>query len=226
MSDFVDLKNVTKKCNFDTTNTFDVFALREQLVGEYDQYINSFINVKDSRIKELVEREFKQGLLWPGPLVQINPAYKPASSIGELVGQKILHPECSKIFRKQKKPEILVENGEELNLYQHQDKAIQTAKAGHNYILTSGTGSGKSLAYIIPIVNHILLEGPNKGIKAIIVYPMNALVNSQVGELEKFINFGYPNRKGPVSFAAYTGQESDEDKEQILSDPPDILLTI
>ena len=92
-------------------------------------------------------------------------------------------------------------------------------------MLTTGTGSGKSLAYIIPIVNYILNNGSGNGIKAIIVYPMNALANSQFGELEKFICLGYDADKQPVKFERYTGQESDAKKQEIIKNPPDILLT-
>ena len=53
-------------------------------------------------------------------------------------------------------------------------------------MLTTGTGSGKSLVYIIPIVDHVLRHGSGRGIQALVVYPMNALANSQEGELEKF----------------------------------------
>src|SRR5690606_38144090 len=61
--------------------------------------------------------------------------------------------------------------------------------------------------------------------KAIIVDPMNALANSQVGELEKFLRYGYATGGEPVTFARYTGQEKGEERERILRDPPDILLT-
>jgi ATP-dependent helicase YprA (DUF1998 family) len=54
---------------------------------------------------------------------------------------------------------------------------------------------------------------------------MNALANSQYGELTKFLNHGYPDGKGPVTFARYTGQESDEERQTIIANPPDILLT-
>jgi ATP-dependent helicase YprA (DUF1998 family) len=54
---------------------------------------------------------------------------------------------------------------------------------------------------------------------------MNALANSQYGELRKFLNDGYPDGKGPVTFARYTGQESDEERQRIMANPPDILLT-
>ena len=96
---------------------------------------------------------------------------------------------------------------------------------GHNSVLTTGTGSGKSLAYIVPVVDHVLGRGPGRGIQAIVVYPMNALANSQHGELEKFLNCGYPDEHGPVTFARYTGQESDEQRQRIIANPPDILLT-
>jgi ATP-dependent helicase YprA (DUF1998 family) len=47
---------------------------------------------------------------------------------------------------------------------------------------------------------------------------MNALAASQMGELEKFLNRGFPDGKGPVTFARYTGQESDEE-QQVINQP-------
>ena len=54
---------------------------------------------------------------------------------------------------------------------------------------------------------------------------MNALANSQEEELRKFLGNGYPDGKGPVTFRRYTGQESEEQREEIRQHPPDILLT-
>ena len=45
------------------------------------------------------------------------------------------------------------------------------------------------------------------------------------GELTKFLCYGYPKGAEPVRFARYTGQESDEEKQEIIANPPDILLT-
>ena len=53
---------------------------------------------------------------------------------------------------------------------------------------------------------------------------MNALANSQLGELRKFLTIGYPDGP-PVSFDRYTGQESPQDRARIIASPPDILLT-
>ncbi len=54
---------------------------------------------------------------------------------------------------------------------------------------------------------------------------MNALANSQQGELRKFLCHGYADGRSPVTFERYTGQESNADRERILAQPPDILLT-
>ncbi|MBT7188724.1 MAG: DEAD/DEAH box helicase [Anaerolineae bacterium] len=199
----------------------DVFDLRNSLVKDYEAYTSSFINIRNPKIKEYVDEQIAQGLLWPDPLIQLNPSFKPANNISTLAAEGILHPECKKIFRTRKN----TSEEKELRLHQHQEEAIRIAKTEQNYILTTGTGSGKSLAYIVPIVDRVLRRGSGKGIQAIIVYPMNALANSQLGELEKFINLGYPNNKGPVTFARFTGQESDEQKNAIRQNPPDILLT-
>ena len=115
-----------------------------------------------------------------------------------------------------------------LRLHQHQREAIEAARTGSSYVLTTGTGSGKSLAYIIPIVDRVLAAKAagtyRPGIKAIVVYPMNALANSQLRELQKFLTIGYPEGP-PVTFDRYTGQESQDDRARIIANPPDILLT-
>jgi ATP-dependent helicase YprA (DUF1998 family) len=116
-------------------------------------------------------------------------------------------------------------SGKQLFLHTHQREAILKAKEGKSYVLSTGTGSGKSLTYIVPIVDHVLRHGSGRGIQGIVVYPMNALANSQDEELKKFLEKGYPEGKPPVRFARYTGQEKGLDREAIRSNPPDILLT-
>lgn len=199
----------------------NVFDLRDRLIADYSAFVQSFMNIRDQRIRQKVDSELDAGLLWPEPLIQLNPSFQLGENIDELVDEGILHEECRRIFRRDKDHG----SGKPLLLYTHQAEAIKIAHQGHNYVLTTGTGSGKSLAYIIPIVDHVLRQGSGRGIQAIIVYPMNALANSQIGELEKFLCVGYPDGKGPVTFARYTGQESEEEKNEIITHPPDILLT-
>jgi len=193
----------------------DVFALRNNLLEDYAAYIRSFINIQDERMQEHVDSELRQGLLWPKPLLQLNPSFAPGAWIDDLVEQGLLHPECSRIFcfKDPGQPQ------KSMRLHRHQTDAIRAAVSGDNYVLTTGTGSGKSLTYIVPIVNHVLQRGSGKGIQAIIVYPMNALANSQAMELEKFLCRGYPEGGAPVSFRRYTGQETDEEKQEIITNP-------
>ena len=195
------------------------------MVDDYGSYVSSFIRIKDERVEEEVRNSLGEGLLWPDPLIQLNPSFEAGETVDELVAEGVLHEGCARVFRKGKKPKEPHNPGEDLRLHRHQAEAIRTARGGHNYVLTTGTGSGKSLAYIVPVVDHVLRRGPGRGIQAIVVYPMNALANSQYGELEKFLKHGYPDERGPVTFARYTGQESDEERQRIIADPPDILLT-
>jgi len=200
----------------------DVFDLRNRVIADYGDYVRSFLTIKDERIDALVHQELNGGLLWPEPLVQLNPAFEPGTPIADLVSQGALHSESRSIFCD--KPDPGTNNGP-LRLHQHQVESIHAANDGENYVLTTGTGSGQSLAYIVPIVDHVLRRGSGKGIQAIIVYPMNALANSQQGELKKFLEHGYPAGHPPVTYRRYTGQESEEERSEIIANPPDILLT-
>jgi ATP-dependent helicase YprA (DUF1998 family) len=201
----------------------DVFELRNRLVGDYASYTRSFIKISDERIREKVDAALNEGALWPEPLLQLNPTFLKGGTIEDLVTEGVLHPECSKIFCIDKSDTD--HTGKPLILHKHQQEAIVKAKEGKSYVLTSGTGSGKSLAYIVPIVDHVLRNGSGRGIQAIVVYPMNALANSQDEELRKFLVRGYAEGNSPVRFARFTGQEKGEEREAIRNNPPDILLT-
>ena len=201
----------------------DVFRLRQRLVDDYQRYTRSFIKIRDERIKRFVDAHLDGEGFWPEPLLQLNPAFSPGGTIDDLVEQGVLHDECSRIFRVRESSAD--HRGSQLPLHRHQREAILAAHAEQSYVLTTGTGSGKSLGYIVPIVDRVLRRGSGRGIRAIIVYPMNALANSQHEELGKFIDAAYPPGQAPVRFARYTGQEGREAREALRSNPPDVLLT-
>ena len=116
-----------------------------------------------------------------------------------------------------------------LTLHRRQEDAIRIAKRRESYVLTTGTGSGKSLSYFVPAVDDVLRRresGEAKSISAIVVYAMNALCNSQLEELEKYLSYGYPKNGEPVRFKRYTGQETEADRTALAAHPPDILLTL
>jgi len=204
----------------------DVFEVRDQLVRDYRSFTAAFVEPRDERISRFLAEQLARGAQWPDPWLSLNPNFAAGGTVSELVDAGRLHPECDQIFR-------VKENRDDpgrrpITFHHHQADAIDAASSGKSYVLTTGTGSGKSLAYIVPIVDRVLRskdEGAGRGVKAIIVYPMNALANSQVLELEKFLRYGYGDGAEPVTFARYTGQENPDERRLILADPPDILLT-
>jgi len=193
--------------------SLDIFNLRDEVIGDYRRYIESFLKIRDPRVQEFVDEELERGELWPDPLVQLNPAYKSGSTVTELVQRDILHPDCNRYFSK---------NGKPFRFHYHQEQAFLAAQRQSPYVLTTGTGSGKSMTYVVPIFDHLLRHPDIKGVIAILVYPMNALINSQKEEFDKFLSL-VPNSH--IRVEQYTGQESLTRKTEIQNNPPQILLT-
>lgn len=201
----------------------NVFELRDRAVEDYAAYVRGFLTIKDPGVAKVVEEALAAGTLWPEPWVSLNPSFERGGQVDELVERGLLHEQCGRIFRAKSSDDPV---GRGMALYTHQVEAIEAARTGDSYVVTTGTGSGKSLTYLVPIVDWVVRNRPGRGrVSAIIVYPMNALANSQYEELGKFLRLGYPDGEGPVRFARYTGQESDDERRAIMADPPDILLT-
>jgi ATP-dependent helicase YprA (DUF1998 family) len=115
----------------------NVFDLRNRLVDDYRSYTKSFIKIADPLILARVESELDAGAYWPEPLLQLNPSFQPGGTIDDLVAEKVLHPECTRIFRIEKSDADLT--GKPLLLHAHQREAIYIAKQGKSFVLTSGT---------------------------------------------------------------------------------------
>jgi ATP-dependent helicase YprA (DUF1998 family) len=197
--------------------SMDVFSLRDSVVGEYRKFATSFTSIHADDIRAQVETIYAEGRFWPDPLIQINPRYRRGKSIDTLIAGGALDARTGDIFRA---------DGDPLVLYKHQEQAIALAAQGESYVVTTGTGSGKSLCFFVPIVSAVLSEKrqhPARRTRAIVIYPMNALANSQLEELDKFVA-NLPGER-PITFARYTGQEDEEERQAVADNPPDILLT-
>ena len=203
----------------------NVFEFREKVVNDYERFTRSFCRIKAKDIVDFADKAYSDEQFWPDPLIQLNPNFVSNCTVEDLVQKGSLHPLCQAIFRLGKSEK---HSGFSLPLYKHQEDSIVPAQSGKSYVVATGTGSGKSLTYFIPIIDSILrsraTRSPNK-ISAIVVYPMNALCNSQMEELEKYLLQGFEPGKEPVTFKRYTGQEKEEERNKIAESPPDILLT-
>ena len=205
----------------------DVFSFRGELVRHYREYSRSFSAILAKDLRGRVEEAYgseDNGRFWPEPLIQINPHYRKRQTVQELVAEGALHPLCGSIFQAGKGEEG---GARPLRLFQHQVEALALASRGLSYVVTTGTGSGKSLAFFLPLVDRILRDKAKGGecrTRALVIYPMNALANSQMEEIRKFLSDFDPSSR-PFQVERYTGQESEEDRRRIVSQPPDILLT-
>lgn len=201
----------------------NVFNFRQKIIDDYSDFSRSFTKILAKDIAAHVDGEYDKQRYWPEPLIQINPNYQKAGNIAELVKEGILHPLCEQIFSFKNAHG----NPEPLRLFQHQQEALSKAANEESYVVTTGTGSGKSLAFFIPMINRILKDketDKKAKTRAIIIYPMNALANSQLEEIHKFLaNLGEGQTQ--LTVGRYTGQESSVERERIAQNPPDILLT-
>jgi hypothetical protein len=117
----------------------------------------------------------------------------------------------------------------ELRPRRHQSDAIRAALSGHNVVMATGTGSGKSFAFYVPVISGAFdaRDLGEAGVKALLVYPMNALANAQYEELARLLtgsgltvcNYTGDLREASedalVSFRELTGREQPYDSEVI-----------
>ena len=121
--------------------------------------------------------------------------------------------------------------------YQHQRDAFDRLSSGRSTIVATGTGSGKTEAFLYPILDWCRKQSGKPGIKAILIYPMNALASDQAGRIARIVH-RTPSLRGKVIAGLYVGQDSHSvygkvmtgsriisNRETLLKRPPDILLT-
>ena len=199
----------------------NVFELDRALVERYAAFARSFSEIKAPEIADQVKAAYESGKFWPDPLITINPRFEPGRTIDALVADGVLDPALKDIF-------AVGDPRTPIRLHRHQERSVAKARNRESFVVTTGTGSGKSLCFFVPIIDRIVRarragEGPKT--QAIIIYPMNALANSQLGEIAKFVGeSGLPENLRPT-VARYTGQETQKEREAIAHDKPDILLT-
>lgn len=195
------------------------FEFDQYLIAAYERFSRSFTDIRSSDLRQEIDAQYDAGRFWPDALLSLNPRYEEDKTIDALVATGDLDEATGKVFRFGDAP---------MTFYRHQTEAIAKAKAGQSYVVTTGTGSGKSMCFFVPVVDAIvraLKAGKPRKTRAIIIYPMNALANSQLKEIDKFISqSGLPEHLQPV-IKRYTGQENQEERQKVAANPPDILLT-
>ena len=221
-------------------NRLDPLAASDTITDTYHRYIQTFVDVRDEQLSEAFRRAVADGeKLTKGPLLEATPAYAQGATLRQLIQEEVL----SRSFARLDSAALPLDRP----LFRHQEQAVRKVRAGRNVVVTTGTGSGKTESFLIPILDHLMRERDagtlGSGVRALLLYPMNALANDQVKRLRGLLK-GQPD----ITFGRYTGEttqtlvqaerhfaavNSDEprianelmSRDQMRNDPPHILLT-
>ncbi|MEU4394361.1 DEAD/DEAH box helicase [Kribbella sp. NPDC023855] len=184
------------------TTSIDGIATADEIKSTYRRYLQSLLAVRDAKIGAALRTAIDQTpMLDKGPYLEATPPYAPGLSVQELIGAGVLTPGLAELASEA----LPLDRA----LYIHQEQAIRKAADGRNVVVATGTGSGKTESFLLPILDSLVREqergelGP--GVRALLLYPMNALANDQMKRLRQLLA-GYP----AITFGRYTGDTEND----------------
>jgi ATP-dependent helicase YprA (DUF1998 family) len=185
--------------------------LANQLLEDYQRYLGTTFPIRGVLRERFLEELARDEALMKGPVLEATPPFKAGRSLLELTTAGLASPGF----------ETLAKDGAldlARPLYLHQDRAFTAIRgagteAGRNAIVATGTGSGKTESFLLPIVDSLLAEREAgtlelPGVRALLLYPMNALANDQLKRLRHLLAAA-PD----ITFGRYTGETRHNDKE-------------
>lgn len=216
---------------------FSPVKASRNITEKYYRYLKTSFNIGEPYSAEFETLLKKGNVLAKGPFLDLTDSFKSGHSIKELIEEGLLPKSFSRINMNQTRP-----------LYVHQEKALRkVAEEGRNLVVSTGTGSGKTESFLLPVLRYLVGEVEQgticPGVRALFVYPMNALANDQIERLRAIL-VDFPE----ITFGVYTGQtERKKDKalvnykslndnkvplenelisrEEMTDNPPHILIT-
>jgi hypothetical protein len=217
--------------------SFSPVNASKEIVHKYQRYLSTIFQIKDKEYSDMFKFALEHGEpFYSGPYLDVTNSFETGESIRDMIQSKYLNDN----FEKAKLPI-------DRKLYKHQINAIKKVLSNKNIVVSTGTGSGKTESFLIPILNHLmdqLDQGLLKaGVRALIIYPMNALANDQTERLRGILA-DFPE----ITFGSYTGQTENKytqalakykelnnhqnpitneliSREQMHMNPPHILIT-
>ena len=218
----------------------DAIATSALLNSTYRRYLRSLLPVRDPALAAALAGCIAASpLLTKGPLLEATPPYRTGATLRDLIGEGVL----DRAFARLGGPALPLDRP----LYLHQEQALRKAAAGRNLVVATGTGSGKTESFLLPVLSALTAErtagtlGP--GVRALLLYPMNALANDQLRRLRRLL------ADAPqITFGRYTGDTPERaaegaslyeslnpgeprlpnellSRQEMRDDPPHLLLT-
>lgn len=211
----------------------------DKIQEDYIEYLESMFFFRDEELMKYSALALHEsGKFVKGPYIEVTQPFITGRTMNELMDKGIVSKEFSQLSE---------QFPLERPLYIHQERAITKLNAKKNIVVATGTGSGKTECFILPIINELMREKEtsrlNSGVRALLLYPMNALANDQIGRLRKLLR-NYP----AIKFGRYTGETEEKaskaeeifykthkpderivneilSREEMRENPPHILLT-
>jgi len=220
--------------------SIDPIGTTEAIKESYFSYLSTTFGFQNPDLQKQFNNELrKPDKFVKGPVLEATPEFKKGATLDNLIIDGVL----SKRFRMLKTDILPIDR----QLYLHQEEAIHKLVSNkRNIVVATGTGSGKTETFMIPIIDYLMKEGEKgklgPGVRALLLYPMNALANDQMQRLRDLLK-NYPG----ITFGRYTGETDEEHKsaldkyrklyqrepldnelisrQQMWKTPPHILLT-
>lgn len=224
------------------TAAIDPVAVSATISSAYRRYLRSLVTPSDAEIaialNRAIEAEATQQLV-KGPYLEATPPFVKGAAPADLIAEGIL---C-KSFASLASSSFPLDRP----LYSHQESSIRAIHSGRNVVVATGTGSGKTESFLLPVIDRLLREHEagtlGAGVRAILLYPMNALANDQLKRLRSLLA-----STPQITFGRYTGdtEQTTEyarkrfskqfpgqpmlpnellSREQMRATPPHLLLT-
>ena len=177
---------------------FSPIQTSKDLSKKYERYLSTIFSISDPVYEQQFRNELKEMPFANGPFLEITDAFEQGESVRDLINSGILPHGFERLHFHMDRP-----------LYRHQVEALELIASGKNAVVSTGTGSGKTESFLLPIMRELVEESNAgslcQGVRALLIYPMNALANDQIERLRELLA-DYPE----ITFGAYTGQTEEE----------------
>lgn len=205
-----------------------------EILDSVERYLKSSFNPRRSAVALDFDKAISEGRnnkdIGGSLFREVRRKFAPGTSLSDFAASGVIHPDLV--------------NFTDYVLHAHQSKALKLASGeGRNIIVATGTGSGKTESFLLPIIDSLLKEKEagtlSDGIRAVIIYPMNALATDQLERLETgleaFPEITFGRFVGPTKATRKEAQQirgtkpfapnEKASREEMVATPPHILIT-
>ncbi len=190
----------------------DPIKTTEAVKENFKKYLSTSFRLQDQKLRALFNAEMEKFPFTNGPILEATPPFKRGRFLKDLSGGGKLDEECKRFLCR------IFPDLENKPLYLHQEKAVNKLLEGRNVVIASGTSSGKTEAFLIPIYSYLFKEykegNLTPGVRALLLYPMNALANDQLRRLRKIARI--MEKEMPdvrITFGRYVGDTPQGEKQ-------------